>query len=231
MSLQTNSFVQIVRNIGRSLGVNKLVASYLVSGKGYEARYDDAFLAEIHDKDIVWDVGANIGYYTKKFVEKVGVDGAVFAFEPSPINFNNLTKACQSLETVTLRNFALGKEAGTLRFQQGDDDIGATSRIVPDNVEGVDIEVCSGAGLIKEFAFAIPNVIKIDVEGFELEVLEGMANYLNSREIRTIGVEIHFGLLKQRGLINAPGQIEAMLIEAGFKISWPDSSHLLAVRN
>lgn len=34
--------------------------------------------------DVIWDVGANVGYYTRKFSDSVGPAGQVFAFEPFP---------------------------------------------------------------------------------------------------------------------------------------------------
>jgi FkbM family methyltransferase len=229
LSVRTNGIVLVLRDIGRSLGVNRWIGSRLGS-EGYEARYDNAFLAEIREGDIVWDVGANIGYYTGKIVPKVGASGSVVAFEPSPINFKALTEKCQDLNVATLMNCALGKKKGTLRFQQGEDNIGATSRIVADGLQGIDVEVCSGDELITATGYSIPNVIKIDVEGFELEVLQGMVSHLNSPDLRVIGIEVHFGLLKQRDMRSAPKQIEQLLNKAAFKVSWPDSSHLIAIK-
>jgi Methyltransferase FkbM domain len=56
-----------------------------------------------------------------------------------------------------------------------------------------------------------PNAIKMDVEGYELEMLEGFGPTLASRAPRVVGVEVHFGILRDRGMQNAPRQIEALL--------------------
>jgi hypothetical protein len=76
----------------------------------------------------------------------------------------------------------------------------------------------------------VPNVVKIDVEGFELEVLSGMKQILANRALKAVGIEVHFKLLQERGLTRAPRQMESLLQEAGFLCSWPDSSHIFAVR-
>ena len=77
----------------------------------------------------------------------------------------------------------------------------------------------------------MPNAIKIDVEGFELEVLQGMGPYLAEPTLRMIGVEVHFGILKERGIAYAPQRIEQLLVHNGYRVRWPDNSHLLAVRH
>ena len=229
MSLYTNSLVLSLRNFGRIIGANKWVASILSKG-GYETSYDDAFFKEIRPGDRIWDVGANVGYYTQRFSEKVG-KGAVLAFEPSPINYKRLLESCASLENVTLLPCALGLENGNLVMQQGEDSLGATSRIVDADSGGIEIEVRSAADLIETSQADMPNGIKIDVEGFELEVLQGLGSHLNDDQLRYIGIEVHFGILKQRDMPNAPQKIEGLLKNSGFSITWPDNSHLIAIRS
>jgi len=180
--------------------------------------------------DCVWDIGANVGHYTKLFADRVGASGKVFAFEPSPANFERLCAACVSFPNVTLLQVALGKGNGRLRLKQGPDDLGATSRILDTESGGLVVEVRSGASLISSGGALPPNAVKIDVEGFEFEVLQGFAVHLKNPALRVIGVEIHFGILKQRGMPEAPKEIEDMLCRSGFSVRWPDISHILAVR-
>ena len=230
MSWRTNSLVLVLRNIGRSLGLNRWIASYLL-GPGYETRYDNGFSNALRPGDCVWDVGANVGYYTQLFSERAGQAGRVFAFEPSPVNFDRLRTACASLANVTLLHSGLGREDGKLHFQQGTDDLGATSRIVESESEGVIVDVRSGTSVIRRGEALAPNAIKIDVEGFEYEVLEGLGEYIQKSDLRVIGIEVHFGILKERGFPNVPEQIEDMLNRNGFAVSWPDASHIIAVRS
>ena len=97
--------------------------------------------------------------------------------------------------------------------------------------DSVDVQLRTGESLVTQGEVPPPNALKIDVEGFEKEVLEGLGSTLSSPEVHLIGIEVHFGLLKERGLTHAPREIEAMLKQHGFSLRWTDSSHLLAQRS
>jgi len=70
MSWRTNPIILKMRGLGRFLGINKLIASYIL-GEGYETRYEDSFFSNLRLNDCIWDVGANIGHYTKLFSKQV----------------------------------------------------------------------------------------------------------------------------------------------------------------
>jgi len=229
VSWRTNRGIVLARSLGRTLGLNKWIASFLMRD-GYEAGYDRLLLAELAPGDCVWDIGANIGYYSKLFSQCVGKEGTVLAFEPSPLNFARLSAACRDLKNVSLVQLGLGREDAKVSFRQGVDSLGATSRIVDHGPGEFVVDIRSGASLIDRGAALAPNAIKIDVEGFECEVLEGLGNHIAAASLRTIGVEVHFGLLKERGLAEAPREIEALLHRSGFIVKWIDSSHILATR-
>jgi FkbM family methyltransferase len=229
MSWRTNDLVVMMRNVGRAVGLNKWIASWLLRG-GYEIKYDQEFSACIRLGDCVWDVGANVGYYTRLFAKHVGDKGKVFAFEPSPVNFSLLAQRCTTLKNVTLIQCGLGESKGTRDFQQGEDALGATSRVTDSHSGGLVVEIYSGDHLLTDGKASAPQAIKIDVEGFEWEVLEGISGLLKQSCLQTIGIEVHFEILKERGMGQIPQQIEQLLCDAGFRIIWPDSSHVLAVR-
>lgn len=191
-------------------------------------------LGAIRHGDVVWDVGANIGFYSTKFSDIVGSSGRVFACEPSPDNRARLEEAVSGRDNVTVLSFALGEREDIVRFEQGNDTLGATSRIVEKTAQSsrtVDVRVANGDQIIASGEAAFPNVIKIDTEGFELEVLRGLVGSLRRRELRTLCIEVHFSLLKERGLPNAPADIEEILELSGFNLTWPDPSHIFATRD
>jgi FkbM family methyltransferase len=230
MGLTTTPIFMFLRSAGRAVGLNKLVARFIL-GKGYETKYENKFINELLSNDCIWDIGANIGHYTKIFSDKVSDSGAVCAFEPSPINFSNLEKNCRLLNNIFLFNFGLGEKKEKFCFQQGIDNLGATSRIVDSDVGEIEIDVFVGLDLIENNIAKAPTAIKIDVEGFEYEVIKGFGNYLGESKLHLIGIEIHFEILKDRGLESAPVLIEKILVENGFNIDWTDPSHIVAMRN
>lgn len=234
MTWRTSKLVLAARNLGRSLGVNRFIAK-AGGPRDYEDRFQSAMLGAVRSGDVVWDVGANVGLYSTKFASLVGPTGKVFAYEPSPNNLQRLRQATAAHPTITVVPVALGDREDTVVFQQGADALGATSRIIerPASVEGGEVRVRLTAGdrLISEEAVKRPNVVKIDTEGYELDVLLGLKHTLASKDLRVLCIEMHFGLLQERGLPMAASQIEELLLTAGFALSWPDASHIVARRS
>jgi FkbM family methyltransferase len=234
MSWRTNRTVVAIRNLGRRSGLNRWIAARTGSGD-YEDRFQRRMLGEIRPSDCVWDVGANVGFYSSMFSRAVGATGKVFAFEPSPTNFARLRSAVGSLDNVVLIPMALGDMAGKMPFSEGNDAIGATSRLVDEAADRtrttVEVEVRRGDELILSAKAGDPDVIKIDTEGFELEVIRGLGTTLRRPKLRALFIEVHFALLLGRGLADAPAQIERELESCGFSCAWSDASHIAATRS
>ena len=76
----------------------------------------------------------------------------------------------------------------------------------------------------------IPNVIKIDVEGYELDVIKGMNSSLYHKNLRFLIIEVHHNYMDMRKINNGAQQIQRTLEKANFNVNWLDPSHLLAVR-
>lgn len=229
MGWRTSFFVIGARNIGRNVGVNKWIARIILRGR-YEEKYDECVTSLMVPGDCVWDIGANVGFYTKSFAHLVGDAGRVYAFEPSQSNFRRLKEETADLGNVVALELGLGREDAKLSLKQGEDELGATSRVVDGDEAGTLVNIRAGESLIRDDGVKPPNVVKIDVEGFEYEVLEGMRDQLASPSLRAVGVEVHFGILRERGMGNVPQQIESLLRVNGFDVKWPDSSHIVAHR-
>lgn len=124
--------------------------------------------------DLMLDVGANVGSYT------VLAGGAVGArcvtFEPVPFTFQGLTDnvLINGLsERVTLHNCGVGRAEGRLRFTADSD---MANHVVPDGEDysGPVVEVpIRPLGELVDVEQDAPFLIKVDVEGFEAEVIAG----------------------------------------------------------
>ena len=233
MSWQTNPAMISLRNVARKTGVIQFINQFLPRKKYYEQAFDTAMFEAIKPGDVIWDVGANVGYYTRKFSDSVGSAGQVFAFEPFPATAARLRAELTGVETVTVLPVALGAETGTVSMREGDDEFGATSRIVAQGAgesRVTRVDIATGDSIFSRGLATAPAIIKIDTEGFELDVLNGMQEILNRATLRAVFIEVHFGILAERGLSAAPGRIERLLSEKGFRNRWLDLSHLAAYR-
>ncbi|QPN59130.1 FkbM family methyltransferase [Synechococcus sp. CBW1002] len=205
---------------------------YRLINKGYESRFDEAMMNSLEPGMRVFDVGANVGYYTEKFADCVGPSGSVHAFEPVPASASMIKGMVAARPWIEVHQCAVADQPGELVM---DAECGSTS---PTNK--VAISTLGGAGtgmtvpvetidLIAE-KVGVPAAIKIDVEGYEWHVLEGSRKTLSSSDLHHVFVEVHFALLEQRGLINAAADIASVLAGAGFEVEYTDFSHIHAFR-
>ncbi len=230
-----NTLLIRARSVARKLGIlSQLKAVHSVFQRGYEEHFDTALLAHIQSGDVVWDIGANLGLYTEKFLEKVGRGGAVVAFEPVSDCFAVLRSKFAGKPNVTLEPLALSSSNGMGTMKLAADPLGATHQLVdhtahPGSEASAQVTVVTADSYVAR-SRTVPNVIKIDVEGFEYEVFKGMKALLTEPTLRGVFCEMHFALLESRGQMLAPVEIERLLTHAGFEVKYTDSSHIQAIR-
>lgn len=213
-----------LRSVARRLGVTRLVQR--VWRGGYEDRFRQALQAVTLPGDRVWDVGANVGLYTELFADWVGPSGEVVAFEPGPPAYAQLKQRVATRGNVQAFKLALGQERGTVALHVSAE--GTTNSLVGRGVAAVDVEMETGDMVRREHGLPQPDIIKIDVEGYEEEVLRGLSETLLA--CRAVLCEVHFQILESRGRKQAPWEVERYLTTFGLTTSWIDSSHLGAYR-
>jgi FkbM family methyltransferase len=220
-----------MRSVARRLGLTKIVQQ-LIPRSNYEAKFHRAVLVSVQTGDVIWDIGANVGFYAKIFCEFVGPTGKVIAFEPTPKTCAVLCDGLKGFPWAHVEQTALSDYEGTAAFIVGDADrrnhIEKTAG-ESDRHDSITVPVVRADSYWKASGLT-PNVIKIDVEGFEGEVLDGMGDLLMAPDLRVVLVEVHFKALEERGLPKHPLYIESLLRRTGFKPTWVDASHLVAER-
>jgi FkbM family methyltransferase len=229
-----------VRTLARKLGVLgqlgrlKRRAERLLGREGYEQAFHRALQRAVRPGDVVWDIGANVGLYSREFARGVGPSGVVCAFEPMPACLAELRRACADDANVRTFGLALGARAAELPLWTSVDPLGATHSLVEhhhhESADPLTVKVVAGDQLIDGGDAPAPNVLKIDVEGFEEDVLQGLARALARPECRSVLIEVHFAILEERGERHAPARIQSLLRERGFHVAWTDASHLAATR-
>ena len=151
---------------------------------------------------IIFDVGANEGITTRKFLSSFPT-ATVHAFEPHPVLFAKLANAFQESKNVLANQCGLGRVCGTLRFNQSSD-LGSSSFLDfnPNSAyiaglklsteSSMQAEVLTLDTYCKTRGVEHIHLLKLDVQGFEPQVLEGSAEMLSRKAIDFIQVEIIF---------------------------------------
>jgi FkbM family methyltransferase len=198
-------------------------------GDRYEARLATELLNSVSRGDCVWDVGANVGHFTRQLAERVGESGCVIAFEPFQSTFNRLCAETSAFPQVRCLRLALGAEDRDLVVDGVPESPSNTLAGHEPSGHGEPIHVTTGTKLIQG-GHPGPTVLKIDVEGHEEDVLWGIRESLKGSGCHTVFVEVHYTQLEGRGFLRAPDRIISTLRDLGFRTAWLDSNHLKGVR-
>jgi len=215
-----------LRKLIRRLHLTGFVKRFIFDA-GYEESFDRFFHQNLRVGDYVVDCGANIGYYTRKYQSLVGEHGKVFAIEPSVVNFKKLSEIVA--ENIQFFNVAIGSESGFIEMIQGLDELGATTKVLSENDNKKDSFKVEITTLDSLFLNKRVDVLKIDVEGWELEVIKGGTRVLQNA--RVVGVEVHSSILETKGVNNPHKVISGLLSDLGFTVIWTDFSHIVGIRN
>jgi FkbM family methyltransferase len=145
--------------------------------------------------DAVYDIGASVGIHTIFMAKKVGEKGSVIAFEPESRSYETLMKNMNlnNLRNIIPVQIALGVEFneaslycdGCFTLIARGEELGQKTRIVP------------GDFWVTHEELPFPKVVKIDVEGYEYNVIQGLKNTLQQKICKMICCEIHQTMLPQ----------------------------------
>jgi FkbM family methyltransferase len=227
-----NKAIIKARSIARRIGLKRLYYC-LAPQRNYEERFRREISAEVRPGDLIWDVGANVGFYTTIFAEGAGSTGRIFAFEPVPDTYEKLCHHTRPYPWVRNEQIALSDFDGSGRLLVPESDtVGHLECFAGQSSSGISFQVPIMCGDSYRAKSGItPNLLKIDVEGFEEEVLIGMKSLLAAPELRAVFVEVHFEIFESRGRSDAPLRIEKLLRRNGLIPVWVDSSHIVARRH
>jgi len=169
---------------------------YITHG-GIEPHVSSLFCSMLEKGMTVVDIGANIGYYTLLAAKRIGVRGQVISFEPDPFNYKRLVENVQMNGWNNVKAFQLAvsdfngeKKLNIPKLGRS----GSTFVIRSNIANSITVNTIS----LDSFLRDSPDLIKIDVEGAELEVLRGMRNILAIGKVKLI-CEIHPALLSSLG--------------------------------
>lgn len=170
-----------IRDVGRGVG-------------GVELLHDARILLGGVPQPVLFDVGANIGQTTRAMLAAFR-SPSIRAFEPSPSTFEALRRAVGGRPGVTVEALAMGNAEGVLPFHVTRDHSVNDSLLAPTwNAGGAVVEVrvetidayCGRHGIESI------SLLKIDAQGFDLQVLKGARRMLAARRIKLYSCEANF---------------------------------------
>lgn len=141
--------------------------------------------------DTVFDVGSHIGVFTLKASRLIGYTGVVWAFEPEPENFMLLRRniALNNASNIKAFKKAVSSRKGTLRLYTHPTNTGGSSVQFATGKASTSVSSITLDYIIQKHNIQRVNLLKLDVEGHELEVLRGTPRFLEICE--HIAIETH----------------------------------------
>ncbi|NEO36987.1 MAG: FkbM family methyltransferase [Moorea sp. SIOASIH] len=186
----------------------------------YELPLQNALASCLNRDHIFYDIGANIGFFTIIAAKLVGSSGQVYAFEPVPNNADIILRNVElnSFSNVTVFPQAVSDSTGTgellLAHHSGGATL-ATAGTPPDLRGEMTVDLVSIDDLVSQKTLKPPTVVKIDVEGAEINVLRGMIQTI--KEFQPILIyEVDDGNQESFKLKNKT--IEMFIDSLGYKI-------------
>jgi len=202
-------------------------------GAGGEQQVVTQVMSFLKPVDVVFDIGANVGLYTVLLSKRVGDAGQVIAFEPEARTYEHLMENLQLNERKNVRCFrkALGERTGQASLFTGSV-IGGGSLVHQQgggNGEEV-VEIAQGDELVATEKLPTPRAVKIDVEGYEHSVIQGLRHTLSEPVCEMLCCEIHPSMLPA-GI--TPEAVLSLVDSLGFKQiqrfpRWDKTFHIVA---
>ncbi len=193
---------------------------------GFRMRYE-SYIAQLlrqnlKQGDMFIDIGAHVGYWSLFAGKIVAPTGRVVACDASPPVFEHLSEASRYCSAVKAYNIGLGsKDAVSEFFAQGVASSASFLREVTEINEALNpgraitstlVQMRTLDSLLGELD-QVPSVIKVDVEGYELEVLKGAKHTLDKHSCIWI-VEVHPPQLALSG--GTDGAVQETLAASGY---------------
>jgi FkbM family methyltransferase len=180
---------------------------------------------------LILDVGSHHGETISFFSNNFDIH-QIHGFEPSIINFSTLKKNTKELKNTQIHNYGLGNKYGTFNFTQSSESSSSTFVKINEkssyfkkkylilnlgkkknNLKKTQCSLDTGKNFFQKNKLNYVDLLKIDTEGFEFEVLEGIDEHI--KKIKFIYFEHHFDDMLQKSY--KLSNIHDLLVSKNFK--------------
>jgi FkbM family methyltransferase len=143
--------------------------------------YKDYLLKKIESEIMFLDLGSNIGYWSIKFSSYLNSDN-VIAVEPNPLN-NNIHKLNQYINDIDysiIEKAVTSKDGEVAKLVIDNENVTSAGSYVSDSTNGkefIEVETISIPSVLKNYTENLSWVVKLDIEGAEIDALNFLENY------------------------------------------------------
>jgi FkbM family methyltransferase len=193
----------------------------------YEMPVQEVFSQYLKPGDIFYDIGANVGFFTIVAAKIVGSAGKVYAFEPEAVNAATVRRNAQMNDYahVTVVEKAVSRTTGVEKLWLTENCGGhtlASVGTVSDAKKSITVDTVSIDDLIDKKLIEPPTFVKIDVEGAEIDVLNGMTQTIKEYQPMII---YEVDDREKESLLNKQKEIDDFLQSHGYEIKYLAESY------
>jgi FkbM family methyltransferase len=196
----------------------------------YEAEEINLMRRFLRPGQTIVDVGANIGYLTRVFARATGTLGKVFAFEPNPLIFSLLQQNVAKFPAVAVFNVGLSMQPGEMPlFIPGrNHSVASFTREYPathafyqedKEMNSVSAQLVAGDEFMNGIGIGKIDILKVDVEGWELRVLAGLEKTIAASRDLTLFCEYNPSAQQCAGRTRS--ELLEWLLDRQFDLSYP----------
>lgn len=163
----------------------------------------------------VFDIGGYVGVLTLFFARAVGTQGQVFTFEPNPRNFEELSYNINLNKFTNIQLFNVGFGTAEEMLDMIVDPVYPSRSTIkvewassPQKSKVIPVHIYALDDFLQKNSLPVPDFVKIDAEGAELDILDGMQDLLTRRKPQLF-VEVH-------GLLSV--ELVQMLLKYGYSL-------------
>lgn len=178
-----------------------------------EPRHTDLIKDIVKPGDIVFDIGANIGYYALLESRLVGPNGKIYAIEPVPTNVELLKNNIKlnNFNNIEVFQLAISDKDGENQIYLSEKSNWCSMINNSEKTGSIPVKTAKLDTFVRGKKF--PDLVRMDVEGYEIEIINGMDEMLSASNPLKVIIEMHCCMLNDLGF----GLIEKME-KYGFKI-------------
>ena len=169
-------------------------------------RYSTNYMKEIIRRhDVIIDIGANSGYYAL-LESRLAHKGKVYAIEPVPknvwlLNQNIELNGCRN---ISVHRFAIGDRNGRGEMYLYDKgNLCSFKKNIQNKPTGkIAVPIMTLDSFVEKYVSGYPTLIRMDVEGYEYQIIKGMSNILKSNKPMILFIELHPFMMSKEDMNN-----------------------------